>query len=303
MTIRVVLLLFVFATTSVFSQTAPPWQTGSYVYDGTGNIKSIGTEQYRYDRYGRLKTATVAPGRTQSATYDAFGNILTLTTDGATLTLGVHAGTNRLTESANVQGTYDLAGRLVQVTGPGGNSFVYDPLDMVTRSTVNGVTRVHLYSASNERIVSVTTGSGVEEWTIRDPSGRVLRRLEKAGTSWTWKEDYIYRGTTLLAAEIDGIAQTLHFFPDHLGSPRLITGNGGTKVALHTYFPFGVEATWPGQDSEKAKFTGHERDAPSLDYMHARYFVPNWGGGFCPSIQPGKVRTSASHRLGTGMPT
>lgn len=268
------LLIIALCSVSVTGQTAPPWQTGTYVYDGAGNIKSVGTEQYRYDRYGRLQTGTVAPGRTQSATYDAFGNILTLTTDGTTITMGVDPDTNRLTQSASVHGSYDLAGRLTQ--GPD-YSFDYDALDAVMKSTVNGDTKVHVYTAGNERILSVTVSNGFEEWTLRDPSAKVLRRIEKRDSGWNWKQDYIYRGNALLASEIDGVAQTLHFFPDHLGSPRLITGNGGYTVAFHTYFPFGEEATSHTQDVEKLKFTSHERDALGLDYMHARYFVPTWG--------------------------
>jgi RHS repeat-associated protein len=53
------------------------------------------------------------------------------------------------------------------------------------------------------------------------------------------------------------------------------------------YFPFGEEATSPVQDSERMKFTGHERDLASqaganpagddLDYMHARHYSPLTG--------------------------
>ena len=53
----------------------------------------------------------------------------------------------------------------------------------------------------------------------------------------------------------------------------------GTVVAYHAYFPNGVEATYFAQDSERMKFTGHERDlndpsspADDLDYMHARHY-------------------------------
>jgi RHS repeat-associated protein len=75
-----------------------------------------------------------------------------------------------------------------------------------------------------------------------------------------------------------------HFHLDHLGTPRLITGNGGAKIAEHTYYPFGRELTSPGQDNEQLKFTGHERDDVSLDYMHARYYAP-FSGRFL-SVDP-----------------
>ena len=261
------------------AQTAQPWNTQAYVYDGAGNIKSIGTDQFRYDGQGRLRSGGAGPGHSQSATYDAYGNIKTLTTDGTMLTFGVNPSTNQLTDATkNVFGTYDSAGRLLSATG--GSSFTYTGDDDVTKTTVDGTTEIHLYTVNDERIASITLAGGAEtrsDWTLRDTGGKILRRLEKNGSQWTWEQDYVYRAGPLLASEVDSPAGTLHYFPDHLGSTRLITGNGGSQVSFHTYFPFGAEATATNQDDEQLKFTGHERDANSLDYMHARYYMVNWG--------------------------
>jgi len=46
---------------------------------------------------------------------------------------------------------------------------------------------------------------------------------------------------------------------------------------VHQYYPFGIEQTSPAQDRELLKYTGHERDTPTLDYMHARYYGTEWG--------------------------
>lgn len=271
------LAVLMFAVVSAQAQLPPAWESGSYVYDGAGNIKSIGPDQFRYDASGRLVSANVSPGRSQSFTYDAFGNILTLTTDGQLNTFGVNSSTNRISEPANVFASYDAAGRVTTTLG-GSDEFEYDALDMVTRSEVQGVTKVHLYTASGERIASVTFSGGSEvrsDWTLRDESGKVLRRLEKSGATWSWREDYVYGAGQLLAAE-NG-TDTLHFFSDHLGTPRLITNRSGGKISAHKYLPFGDEITDPSQDTERLKFTGHERDASTLDYMHARYYFPKWG--------------------------
>jgi YD repeat-containing protein len=189
------LALLLLAGVSVQAQTST-WTTGTYVYDGSGNIRSIGTtEQYRYDALGRLVTGTVATGGTQTAEYDAFGNITRLTTNAYEQILGVNPATNQVTQTVapyNAFGTYDAAGRLLAATGD--NTFTYDAGDMVTKSTVEGVTKVHLYSASDERVVSITLPNGAEEWTLRDPSGKILRRVERSGSQWTWKQDDIYHG-------------------------------------------------------------------------------------------------------------
>jgi RHS repeat-associated protein len=110
----------------------------------------------------------------------------------------------------------------------------------------------------------------------------VLREYLTDSRGWSVGTDYVYRDGLLLAAETQ--AGRRHFHLDHLGTPRLITRASGDRVAYHFYYPFGEEATAFNQDSERMKFTGHERDLGSaggagddLDYMHARHESPVTG--------------------------
>lgn len=263
---------------------------GPYAYDGSGNITEIGTsqDQFRYDAFGRLKTATVS-GVAQDFSYDVYGNIESVTTNGSTATIGVDSATNRLksTGTYNILGQYDAAGRMTGYLGR--DTFIYDSLDMMKESVIQGQRKVYLYTASDERLASVVISGSAEttsSWTVRDIAGKVVRVYDKTmtgGERWWWKEDYIYREGKLLAAEVDTLAKTLHFHPDHLGTSRLITGNGGATIARHDYQPFGGEITAPNQDTEPMKFTGHERDyagaltSDPLDYMHARYYSSSMG--------------------------
>jgi RHS repeat-associated protein len=156
---------------------------------------------------------------------------------------------------------------------------------MLTRSTIDGVTRYYVYTANDERLgtVEVSASGTRSDWTIRDAAGQVLRRLSRESNGdWKWQEDYIYRGSQMLAAEVPDSTKTRHFHLDHLGTPRLITGNGGAELSRHTYHPFGVEIATTSAASttatgERKQFTGHERDAESLDYMHARFYAPYMG--------------------------
>jgi RHS repeat-associated protein len=256
------------------------WTTGTYAYDGAGNIKSIGAEKFTYDAFGRLTKGGSGGGHHQSYTYDRYGNILTITTDGNTATqlkLGVDPASNRISNSAspyNVWGQYDLAGRMTNYQGT--RVFVYDALSMIKESTVDGERKLFLYTPKDERLAAITVNAAGAEiysiWTVRDTSAKVLRRFSRNGGTWKWQEDYIHRDGQLLAAELPGGARR-HFHPDHLGTPRLITNENGTRIATHHYYPFGLEQTSPLQDSEAMKFTGHERDTPFLDYMHARSYL------------------------------
>jgi RHS repeat-associated protein len=273
------------------------WSTGAYRYDGSGNIKTIGSDVYVYDALHRLTRGTAGPQREQAYSYDRFGNILTVQTDNnafLTTMLFVDSQSNRLKSAAqdpgaafNAYGTYDAAGRMLSVSTAdfaARRKFAWDAFDMMLTSEkdLGGSSgdperKRYLYSPSDERIAVIEDDS--VEWTVRNPEGQVLRRYTSPALNATlsWKEDYIYRGRSLLAAEVardnDGRPRRRQFHLDHLGTPRLITVDGSVELSRHTYYPFGALVTeaYIGE-LDQLQFTGHERDEPALDYMHARYY-------------------------------
>ena len=87
--------------------------------------------------------------------------------------------------------------------------------------------------------------------------------------------------------------------PDHLGTPRIVTGQSGataTLISRHDYFPYGEEildgssgrigiAGYSQADNVNQRFTSYERDAETgLDFARARYFGS--GAGRFSSIDP-----------------
>ena len=234
----------------------------------------------------------------QDYTYDAYGNLTAFYNDPAkgpgelpNVNVDPSTTTNRL-KSANGY-SYDAAGNTL--TTGGGHSYTWDGVNMMTTQSTPGLDYSFLYTADDERIAkfAINGQGGVNEvtWTVRGLDNKVLRTYESTGGTWgtdtlTWKKDHVYRGGQLLATVEDPDTgngtleqETRHFHLDHLGTPRLITDASGEKVSLHTYYPFGAEATEVTQDDESMKFTGHERDtladpddANVLDYMHARYY-------------------------------
>ncbi|NJL30028.1 MAG: hypothetical protein HC897_20105, partial [Thermoanaerobaculia bacterium] len=225
--------------------------------------------------------------------YDVYNNLLSLTTNGSTLTTSVNASTNRLT---SFSATYDAAGNLTrQVRASETHQYTYDPLGMpkYLQSTTDQA-QVHLYDADDERLATYDCFPGVCDspgWelrtTVRGLGGEPLREYSTRGTNgWQWVRDYVYRAGGLLAVvepNGSGGETVYHLHTDHLGTPRQITNASGVQVALHSYYPFGQEATDPAQTAFTKKFTGHERDsngtgtAGDLDYMHARYCSPTLG--------------------------
>jgi hypothetical protein len=57
------------------------WSSGTYAYDGAGNIKAVGQDYYIYDKVSRVvEGAPRAAAYKQRYTYDAFGNITKIET-------------------------------------------------------------------------------------------------------------------------------------------------------------------------------------------------------------------------------
>ncbi len=210
-----------------------------------------------------------------------------------TMTRNISWAWDRLDDPAYI---YDPAGNLT--ASPSG-TFTYDPFNMVITATGTAKNEHYLYTAEDERIaqLDLQTQPPSLEWTLRGLDQKVLRTYAsdlptgQQRATWTWEEDYIYRGSSLLATtKSTAPNQPEHFHLDHLGTPRLRTSSTGTLLSHHKYLPYGEELTDPSLNPETMRFTGHERDVdPSgwendLDYMHARYYSPRMGRFF--SLDP-----------------
>ena len=193
------------------------WDTGTYAYDGAGNVKAVGTHTFVYDKVSRLTSANLfleptssTTLRTQTYTFDAFGNLLTIGGSSARNT-PTSAATNRLTS-----GSYDASGNL---TNWNGNLYQYDPFHLMWNYRTLSDEWIYLYTADDERAWSYKTDD-TTLWTLRGPDAKVLREYTTTNNgTWSVAADYVYRDGSLLAAETpQGIR---HFSLDHLGTPRL----------------------------------------------------------------------------------
>jgi hypothetical protein len=118
----------------------------------------------------------------------------------------------------------------------------------------NSSREFYLYNANDERIAVISDPCGVTPPNCagamitvsgRDEGGHVLRQFDlpyqqfaTAGAPWLWLEDYVYRDGLLLAADREPAeGGRRHFHLDHLGSPRLVTGDGGAHIEPTTTIP------------------------------------------------------------------
>ena len=232
----------------------------------------------------------------QAFHYDGADNLLRIDTGANQQALFPDPMTSQLAGN-----TYDTAGNLIQ--GGSLGSFSYDSLGMVKQAT-GSANKKHQYVLTPEEerlLVFDDSDSGTKvSWTARNLGQKVLRRYRNDLTSttgwasWSWEQDYVYRGTSLLASlKSGGLEERFHL--DHLGTPRAKSWRDSAnafQTTTHKYLPFGQELT-SSQDSELLEFTSHERDRSlsgnwqeDLDYMHARYCSPHLGRFL--SVDPGR---------------
>ncbi len=214
------------------------WSTGTYAYDGAGNVKKMGNAYFLYDHVSRLIDGHVYDGPTgggqlryQTYTYDPFGNLLSVGGDpwAPGRSTPTSAASNRLTAAS-----YDVAGNMV---GFNGAAYEVDGFGMMTKMVNGAEDWRYLYTADDERLFEYRVGGGGANWSLRDLDGKVLREFqEQAG--WAPRE-YFYRGGRLLASSFtpappltsEGVR---HFSLDHLGTPRLVTAPGGWSRSVWT---------------------------------------------------------------------
>jgi len=295
---------------AVPNATPPSWSTGVYAYDGSGNIKAMGSDSFGYDRVGRLTTSNVQ-GHAQAFTFDVYGNLTHL----GDATLNVDAK-NQLSEW-----DYDEAGNAIRDSS--NRTYSYDPLGMVTAIDMAASDIVEdrrmIYTASDERIV-IDEGPATARYRLRDVAApRLLREWKRTGGGvLEWERDYLYAGPTLVAGEVQvdhDHDPMRHYHLDHLGSIRLVTDGSGELVSRHDYLPFGAEipptiTEWSNTGKaprDPLKFTGHERDYFSLanvegdaiDYMHARFYGAGRGRFLKVDAAPGRAgRPQSWNRYG-----
>jgi RHS repeat-associated protein len=240
-----------------------PFDTSGYVYDGGGNIKTIGSDTFTYDERSRLKSATYSGFPTQGYSYDRFGNLLSKA--GVAFCTGECAN-NRLPTASGY--SYDSRGNL---TAKPGETYVYDGLDRQIRHTAAGSSWNYVFDGSNERVAKAPPAGGAWTYTLRDEGNRVAAEYSGA----TQSRDNVFLGNLAVVSyansAVGGNGPVWTFYSsDHLGTPRLVTDIAGATVETRKSWPYGEDVGTPGT-FQKLRFALMERDTEASRYYdHAR---------------------------------
>jgi YD repeat-containing protein len=194
---------------------ATTWTTGSYRYDGAGNITRIGVDTFGYDRLGRLTSGTMYNGSTQyemSYSYDSYGNMTQKREGlpgGSADALVVDASRNHLMQLdppglSHRSYVYDTNGNVVRdEPNVSREEFFYDSRNRMTAATAALDTEdlalardfTYRYDARGYRVSKMDRLSGLTTFFARGPDGRTLSEFRRASfLSGTvgWDRDYLY---------------------------------------------------------------------------------------------------------------
>ncbi len=146
------------------------WSSGTYAYDGAGDILKAGSgDTFTYDSRARLTSAKFG-STTRGFAYDRWGN---LTQNGGTVfTLDSH--TNRITSGGAL---YDARGNMI---GGNGESMSWDLLDRQYRNTGPSADWVYLFAGSGERVGKFPAKAGV----LRREMARYVAEANVLAKGW-----------------------------------------------------------------------------------------------------------------------
>ncbi|MBB5356836.1 RHS repeat-associated protein [Rhodanobacter sp. ANJX3] len=227
-----------------------------FALDARGDITAIGNasganpaiETYRYDSLYRLLGATEANGTAlESYTYNATGDRVSKTSSGlATGSYLYTAGTHQLHSVGAVTRANDANGNTTgDVIGGNTYGFAYDSRNRLTLTQANNTTvAVYTTNALGQRIGKGPSPSQpLAERYVYDEASVLI------GEYGTTNRDYVWLGSTPVAV-IDnttsgGVVTSVfnYVHADGLGTPRVVTNNGGTVIWQWAYQgnPFGEQ--------------------------------------------------------------
>jgi RHS repeat-associated protein len=264
----------------------------AYTYDDSGNVKTMGSASFTYDKLDRLGTASGGFG-SHTYAYDALGNRDRL--DG---TDPVTYGYNTLAAGMNELTSLTRGGQTT--------SFFYDK-NLNLRSKVTGSSRV-CYDWDFENLLDAVRQLGSTQSCDLDAGSQVQRyqydglgrRVKAEGAdSATWTAsifsglDVLFerdstgtvrryvRANGLLIARIDcpagGSCATYWYLADHLGSTKQVRRHTDRSLVFSAeYDPFGKVYAVTG--TEAYRYTGEKHDDPTgLVYLRARQYDPDLG--------------------------
>lgn len=223
----------------------------------------------------------------QDFAYDRYGNRLSVTDHNNTInSLSIDSSNNRINASGY---EYDSVGNLIRSPREFDELFFfYDAenrlISVSFSNNINDSFANYFYDGNGRRVKKFGFESTL---FIYDLAGRLIAEYNFFTDFPTlpeeFRKEYVFGASGLLAT-FDLSQNVEYLTPDHLGSPRIVTGEFANVVSRRDFHPFGedIDPSFAGRsfingystsDSTRQRFTGYEKDDESgLDFAQARYY-------------------------------
>lgn len=229
----------------------------------------------------------------QDFVYDRYGNRFSVTDHNNTInSLSIDSSNNRINDPSY---EYDAVGNLIKsIRDSSEIFFFYDAENRLiavsssNSTNFNDAYAFYSYDGNGRRVRKFAFESIL---FVYDLAGRLISEYNSfidlpAPAPEEFRKEYVFGASGLLAT-FDSNQQVEYLTPDHLGSPRIVTGEFANVVSRRDFHPFGEDiepflggrSSLPGYDtfdSTRQRFTGYEKDLESgLDFAQARYYSSN----------------------------
>jgi RHS repeat-associated protein len=271
------------------------YSSGTYVYDGAGNISDIGPSSYHYDSANRLVDAVEYDNDhstfyTLGWAYDSFGNMTR-----SSQAVGNGASSFREYCPAGNPGCTLLNNRLTQISYSGlTGSISYDErgnmtadlfrqydYDLRNRLIVHRYTSYNAegsftYNAAGHRLVK--TANGGKTYYVRDQQGQVLSEFRTSSATGppAWDRDYLYAAGRLVGeAENDKPQSPTNLTPvtDFDDGTVTLTWSPPQDPDLQKYFLYRTENSAQPSTTQLTIYTTTYQDHPPNNNYRYDYYV------------------------------
>jgi RHS repeat-associated protein len=207
-------------------------------------------------------------------------------------TYGYDFAGNRTTEAIGTTTTSSIPNSVNEITSQSGGVNRTLAYDLNGNTTSDGGTRTFEWDGANRLVAINYTGFTTRSEFTYDGLNRVVKIVEKTGTTVNSTRKFVWHGQEKLEFRdaTDAVTQrnynqgqyvgtTAYFYTrDHLGSIREMFTGGGTVVARYDYDPYGRTTIVLGMTPTDFNFTGLYRHSKSnLDFAVYRAYDPNLG--------------------------
>ncbi|RIK04369.1 MAG: hypothetical protein DCC49_13440 [Acidobacteria bacterium] len=264
--------------------------TSPTAYDASGNVTSLGSWSYTYDKLSRLvKAEDSATSEVFEYQYDAASNRRQVKRNDVVVQSLSFGAANRIDTAASPEFAYDSTGRLISDTAGNGHKrhYIWDRssrligIDLYLPETGHYRNLRMSYDASGKMVQKDTYLNLTylaERLYFHYDGTRLVGEADEDGIV----REYLYSGgeapASMRARNSDGSYSNLFFVTNTHGDVVAVTDRDGNIVNRYAYGPWGEATRVSEQVHQPFRYAGYRyEDGFDLYYLRARWYDASTG--------------------------